>query len=92
MLTDQELYEAVEGAIRTVMNLNGQLIGPSTAIVGELGAESIDFLDISCEIEKRIDLQVDFRQLFRGRRAQTRSSANDLTLEDVVVHLKARKQ
>jgi len=57
-----------------------------------LGAESIDFLDISCEIEKRIDLQVDFRQLFRGRRAQTGSSANDLTLEDVVVHLKARKQ
>lgn len=69
-----------------MLNLNGRELGPATALVGELGAESIDFLDLSCEIEKVVDCQVDFKDIFRARRART-GGTPDITIQDVVEYL-----
>jgi hypothetical protein len=57
-------------------------------LIAELGAESIDFLDISCEMEKILDVEMDFRRLFRAKRAKMQGGALDLSVQDVVDHLK----
>lgn len=72
-----------------MLNLKGRELGPATALVGELGAESIDFLDMSCELEKVVTYQVDFKDIFRARRAKT-GGTPDITIQDVVEYLMSK--
>jgi acyl carrier protein len=73
-----------------VLNPGGRDIDASTTLVGDLGAESIDFLDISCELEKLLDTEIDFRKLFKARRAMPDAGGADLTVQDIVDCLSAR--
>lgn len=85
---EQELFSQIDLAIRTVLNVNDQPILPTTTLVGNLGAESIDFLDISCEIEKHVEVEVDFRKLFKKRQQETGSATPDISLQDLVDHVR----
>jgi acyl carrier protein len=78
------LFSHIDEAIRTVLNVKDCPITPATTLVGNLGAESIDFLDISCEIEKHFNVEVDFRKLFKRRQAATGTAAPDISLQDLV--------
>lgn len=89
-MTDQELYAHVESAIKAVLNIDGQSISPQTSLSQDLGAESIDFLDISCELEKLVDLEVNFRDLAKSLRASKGSTMPDITVEDIVGYLRAQ--
>jgi acyl carrier protein len=71
-----------------VLNLDGQEIAPTTTLVGNLGAESIDFLDISCEIEKHFNVEVDFRKLLKSRQEATGAAAPDISVQDIVEYVK----
>lgn len=87
--TEQELFSHIDRALRTVLSVNDRLITPTTTLVGNLGAESIDFLDISCEIEKQIDVEVDFRKLFKQRQAATGSATPDISVQDLIDYVVA---
>lgn len=87
--SEEEIFAAVEAAIKTVLNPKGHDILPATKLTGELGAESIDFIDISCELEKQFDVELDFRKLSQERKAKTNGAAVDITVQDIVDHLKA---
>jgi acyl carrier protein len=87
--SEEEIFVAVETAIRTVLNPKGHDILPATKLTGELGAESIDFIDISCELEKQLDVELDFRKLSQERKAKTNGAAVDITVQDIIDHLKA---
>jgi len=71
-----------------VLNLDDAPILPTTTLVGNLGAESIDFLDISCEIEKHFDVEVDFRKLFKQRQAASGDATPDISVQDVIDYVK----
>jgi acyl carrier protein len=86
--SEEEIFAAVEAAIKTVLNPKGHDILPGTKLTGELGAESIDFIDISCELEKQFDVELDFRKLSQERKAKTNGAAVDITVQDIVDHLK----
>jgi acyl carrier protein len=83
------LFSHIDRALRTVLSVNDRLITPTTTLVGNLGAESIDFLDISCEIEKQIDVEVDFRKLFKQRQAATGSATPDISVQDLIDYVVA---
>jgi acyl carrier protein len=85
---DQDLFSRIDDAIRAVLNLDDREIVPETTLVGNLGAESIDFLDISCEIEKHFNVEVDFRKLFKKRQAATGSAAPDISVQDLVDYVR----
>src|SRR5882672_3294946 len=85
---DQDLFSRIDDAIRAVLNLDDREIVPETTLVGNLGAESIDFLDISCEIEKHLDVEVDFRKLFKQRQASTGQATPDISIQDVIDHVR----
>jgi acyl carrier protein len=88
-LSDQELYSEVEKVICNVFRLNGSAVRPDTTLVGDLGAESIDFLDLGCDLEKIVDAEVDFRKLFQEKRAQAEGNGVlDVTVQEVVDYLK----
>jgi len=86
--TDQDLFSCIDEAIRTVLSVDDAPIEPTTTLVGNLGAESIDFLDISCEIEKHFNVEVNFRKLFKKRQAATASAAPDISVQDLVEYVR----
>jgi acyl carrier protein len=89
-MTDQELSIEVQKAVGTVFRVPGTKISPATTLVGDLGAESIDFLDLGCDLEKIVDAEVDFRKLFMERRASSEGAVLDITIQEVVEYLKAQ--
>jgi acyl carrier protein len=72
------------------LNIDGRTISPTTSLSQDLGAESIDFLDISCEIEKLVTLELNFRDLAKGLRTRTGSSMPDIRVQDIVEYLRAQ--
>ena len=86
--TEQDLLSHIDDAIRTVLNLDDRPILPTTTLVGNLGAESIDFLDISCEIEKRVNVEVDFRKLIKKRQEATGATGPDISLQDLLDYIR----
>jgi acyl carrier protein len=70
-----------------VLNVDRQAISPTTSLTRDLGAESIDYLDISCEIEKLVELELNFRELARALRSRSSSTLPDITVRDIVEHL-----
>lgn len=87
-MTDEALVLEVGDAIRRVFRVNGITINLDTTLIGDLGAESIDFLDLGCELEKIVDAEIDFRTLFEKKRASGQSAALDLTVQELVNFLK----
>ena len=62
--TEQELFSHIDRALRTVLHVNDRPILPEMTLVGTLGAESIDFLDIVFRLEREDRAQ----RLDAGRR------------------------
>jgi len=92
-LSDQELYTEAEKVLCNVFRLSGSAVSPDTTLVGDLGAESIDFLDLGCDLEKIVDAEVDFRKLFQAKRAQSEGSGVlDVTVQEVVDYLKTQTE
>jgi acyl carrier protein len=91
-LNDQELLLEVEKAVCDVFRVKQSAVRPDTTLVGDLGAESIDFLDLGCDLEKIVNAEIDFRKLFQEKRAQaeTGKGALDVTVQEVADYLKAQ--
>jgi acyl carrier protein len=90
--SDQTLLSLVDRAIRTVLDATGRPILPTTTLIGDLGAESIDLLDISCEIEKQIEMDVDLRRVFDRKQAPSGAVPLDISVQDIIEYVKGRTQ
>ena len=86
--TELELFSHIDRALRTVLNVGDRPIEPAMTLVGNLGAESIDFLDISCEIEKEFNVEIDFRKLFKDRQTATGSASPDISVQDLMEYVR----
>ncbi len=89
MATETELYTFVETAIKTVLNRKDLTMKPETKLAGDLGIESIDLLDISCELEKSIGRELDFRELAKHVASTKGTNAKDIAVRDVVDYIQA---
>ena len=89
-LSDQELLLDLETAICNVLRVSGPGINPATRLIGDLGAGSIEFFDLSCDLKKISGAEVDFCRLFRQKCAQSDGAPLDVTLQEIVEHLKAQ--
>ncbi len=87
---EQALLSQVDRAIRTVLKVDGRQIVPTMTLIGDLGAESIDLLDISCELEKQIDAEVDLRKVFDHRKTDGSTTATDISVQDIIEYIRAR--
>jgi acyl carrier protein len=91
MRNETELFAAVQESICTVLDIDTGEIKAESKIVADLGAESIDFLDISCELEKAIDFELDFKDIFNAQKAGGRATTNDITVAEIVKYLQTKE-
>lgn len=80
----------LETAICNVLRVSGPGINPNTRLIGDLGAGSIDFFDLSCDLKKIAGTEVDFTRLFRQKHANSDGSPFDVTLQEIMDYLKAQ--
>ncbi len=64
MPTKDEVFEKVREALVDALGVDDDEVTPQATMVGDLGAESIDFLDIVFKLEKGFDIQIPRDELF----------------------------
>ncbi len=64
MPTNEEEFEKVREALVDALGVDDEEVVPTATMVGDLGAESIDFLDIVLHLEKSFDIQIPRDELF----------------------------
>ncbi len=64
MPTREEVYEKVKDTLIDALSLDDDEVTPEATLVGDLGAESIDFLDIVFRLEKNFDVKIPRGELF----------------------------
>ena len=65
-LTSDEVYSKVQAALVDALGVDDDEVTPAATLVGDLGAESIDFLDIVFKLEKSFDIKIPREDLFPG--------------------------
>jgi acyl carrier protein len=64
MPSKEEVFAKVQEALVDALGVDDEDVTPEATMVGDLGAESIDFLDIVFKLEKAFDIQIPRDELF----------------------------
>jgi len=64
MPTKDEVFEKIRVALVDALGIDDDEVTPEATLVGDLGAESIDFLDIVFRLEKAFDIKIPRGELF----------------------------
>src|ERR1044072_6292049 len=63
-LTQEDIYSKVSSTLVDALNVDEEDIKPSSTLQGDLGAESIDFLDIVFRLEREFGIKIPRGELF----------------------------
>ena len=64
MPTKEEVYDKIKVALTDALGVDEEDITPEATLVGDLGAESIDFLDIVFRLEREFGIRIPSGELF----------------------------
>jgi len=64
MASSEEIYEKVQDTLMDALGVDDDEVTPEATLIGDLGAESIDFLDIVFRLEKAFDIKIPRGELF----------------------------
>jgi acyl carrier protein len=87
MTNENEFFPQVEEAVRAVLNTEEGEIKMESLFRADLNTESIDFLDISFEIEKRTGVELDFPSVLKYMVEKKGAEIADLSIADLVGYL-----
>ncbi|MFU8829625.1 MAG: acyl carrier protein [Phycisphaerales bacterium] len=69
-MTRDEIYSKVQEVLIDALGVDDDEITPKAKLTSDLGAESIDFLDISFKLEQEFDFKIAQGELFPDGAAQ----------------------
>lgn len=64
MPSSEEIFEKVQETLVDALGVDDDEVTPTATLIGDLGAESIDFLDIVFRLEKNFDIKIPRGELF----------------------------
>jgi acyl carrier protein len=64
MATKEEVFSQIQIALVDALGVDDDEVVPEATLIGDLGAESIDFLDIVFRLEKAFDIKIPRDELF----------------------------
>lgn len=65
MMTEKDIFEQLKPLLVEVLGVAPETIRPESVLVGELGAESIDLLDLSFRIEETFNVTIESNEIER---------------------------
>jgi acyl carrier protein len=63
-MSQDDVFKKVQGVLVDALGVDEEEVTPGAKLVGDLGAESIDFLDIVFRLEKAFGIKIDQSELF----------------------------
>ena len=63
-MTEAEVFKKVQETLMDALGVDDDQVKPDATLTGDLGAESIDFLDIVFRLEKAFDIKIPRGELF----------------------------
>lgn len=63
-MSRDEVFQKVRGVLVDALGVDDEEVTPEATLMGDLGAESIDFLDIVFRLEKAFGMKVPREELF----------------------------
>ena len=63
-MSEEEVFEKVQETLVDALGVDDDEVTPEATLTGDLGAESIDFLDIVFRLEKAFDIKIPRGELF----------------------------
>src|SRR6188768_2283754 len=63
-MSRDEIYKKVQGVLVDALGVDEDEVKPDATLQGDLGAESIDFLDIVFRLEKAFGIKIERGELF----------------------------
>ena len=63
-MTRDQIFEKVAGTLVEALNVDEDQVTPTSTLQGDLGAESIDFLDIVFRLEREFGIKIPRGELF----------------------------
>ena len=63
-MSETEVFEKVKETLVDALGVDDNEVTPQATLTGDLGAESIDFLDIVFRLEKAFDIKIPRGELF----------------------------
>src|SRR6478672_13597758 len=64
MMTQEDIHQKVSNTLVEALNVDEEEIQPTATLQGDLGAESIDFLDIVFRLEREFGIKIPRGELF----------------------------
>ena len=64
MASSEEILDTVRETLVDALGVDDDEVTPEASLIGDLGAESIDFLDIVFRLEKNFDIKIPRGELF----------------------------
>jgi len=90
-MSHDEVFEKVQEVLVDALGVDDDEVTPNATLTGDLGAESIDFLDIVFRLEKAFDIKINQGELFPDNVLQDPEYVQDGKVTDKgVAELKAR--
>ncbi len=90
-MSHDEVFEKVQEVLVDALGVDDDEVTPEATLTGDLGAESIDFLDIVFRLEKAFDIKINQGELFPDNVLQNEEYVQDGKVTDKgVEELKAR--
>lgn len=63
-MSREEIYKKVQGVLVDALGVDEEDVTPTATLRGDLGAESIDFLDIVFRLEKAFGIKIPRNEMF----------------------------
>ncbi|WP_437186160.1 acyl carrier protein [Planctomicrobium sp. SH668] len=64
MASEEQVFSKVQEVLINALSVEDDEVTPEATLMGDLGAESIDFLDIVFRLEKAFDIKIPRAELF----------------------------
>lgn len=91
-MSRDEIYDEVKEVLVDALGLDDEEVTDSATLMGDLGAESIDFLDIVFRLEKSFGIKIPREELFPGESLMNNPEhvSNGKLTEKGIAELKAK--
>lgn len=92
-MSQETLLNSIKDSIRDVVNNQKLAIEPASKLIGDLGLESIDFLDLSSEIENTVGFELDFKEVVEYLKTATGTAADlkTVTVQNLIDFIETKK-
>lgn len=83
-IKENEVFDKVQDVLVEALGVDKDEVSPDAKLKADLGAESIDYLDIAFQLEKAFTIKVEQKEFSQNMQSEGGDEDEDVTVDKVV--------